>query len=133
MEEWTYNGTAFQINSAAVDLDQSRGFTILIDWQKIIQDAQEQRVIVTIAKVTDPARFLEIFETIGAQKRREHGCRGARVYFDPDDAHRLWSIFDWDTKDYEKFLADPEIPAIARELGLQAPPVHAVAATELDA
>ncbi len=35
-------------------------------------------MIVTIAKVVDPARFLEIFETVGANKRREHGCRGAR-------------------------------------------------------
>jgi hypothetical protein len=86
-----------------------------------------------IARVTDPDRFLEVFETIGAQKRRQHGCRGARVYFDPDDAHRVWSVFDWDAKAYEGFLADPEIPAIARELGIQAPPVHAVAATELDA
>lgn len=90
-------------------------------------------MIVTIAKVADPARFLEVFETVGANKRREHGCRGARVYFDPGDAHRVWCILDGDAKDYDKFLADPEIPAIARELGIQAPPVHAVAATELDA
>jgi quinol monooxygenase YgiN len=45
-------------------------------------------VIVTIARVTDPDRFLEVFKTVGAEKRREHGCRGARAYFDPDDAHR---------------------------------------------
>ena len=38
-----------------------------------------------------------------------------------------------EAKDYDEFLADPEIPAIARELGIQAPPVHAVAAIELDA
>jgi hypothetical protein len=90
-------------------------------------------VIVTIARVIDPDRFLGVFETVGAQMRRQHGCRGARVYFDPEDAHRVWCVFDWDAKDYEEFLADPEIPAIARELGIQAPPVHAVAATELDA
>lgn len=90
-------------------------------------------MIVTVARVTDPDRFLEVFETVGAEKRREHRCRGARVYFDPDDAHRAWSVFDWDAEDYAKFLEDPEVPAIARELGLQAPPVHAVAATELDA
>jgi hypothetical protein len=90
-------------------------------------------VIVTIARVTDPDRFLEVFETVGAQMRRQHGCRGARVYFDPEDAQRAWCVFDWDAKDYEEFLTDPEIPAIARELGIQAPPVHAVAATELDA
>ncbi|PSK81208.1 hypothetical protein CLV63_1487 [Murinocardiopsis flavida] len=90
-------------------------------------------MIVTIARVTDPDRFLEIFETIGAEKRREHGCRSARAYFDPEDAHRVWSVFDWDPADYDGFLADPEIPAIAQQLGILAPPVHAVPATELDA
>ncbi len=90
-------------------------------------------MIVTIARVTDLDRFLKIFETVGADKRREHGCRGARVYVDPDDAHRIWSVFDWDAKDYDGFLADPDIAAIARRLGMQAPPVHAVAALELKA
>ena len=90
-------------------------------------------MIVTVAKVTDPDRFLEIFRTLGANKRREHGCRSARAYFDPNDAHRVWSIFDWDDKDYAGFLADPEIPAIARQLGLKEPPVHAESAIELDA
>jgi quinol monooxygenase YgiN len=90
-------------------------------------------MIVTVAKVADPDRFLEVFQSIGADKRREHGCRSARVYFDPEDGHRVWSFFDWDAKDYDGFLADPEIPAIARQLGIQEPPVHAVAAVELDA
>jgi quinol monooxygenase YgiN len=90
-------------------------------------------VIVTVARVVDPDRFLEVFTTIGAEKRREHGCRSARAYPDPDDAHRMWSVFDWDADDYAGFLADPGIPAIAQELGLEGPPVHAVAAAELDA
>ncbi len=90
-------------------------------------------MIVTIARGYRPDRFLEVFATVGADKRREHGCRGARVYVDPDDARRMWSFFDWDAKDYDEFLADPDIPAIARELGIQAPPVHVVAAIELDA
>jgi hypothetical protein len=90
-------------------------------------------MIVTIARVTHPERFLRIFETIGADKRREHGCRCACVYFDPYDAYRVWSVFDWDAVDYAGFLADPEAPAIARQLGLQAQPVHVIAASELDA
>jgi hypothetical protein len=90
-------------------------------------------MIITVARVTDPQRFREIFETVGSEKRREHGCRGARLYFDPDDSHRAWSVFDWDTKDYEGFLADPEVPAIARRLGLEGAPEHVVAAVELDA
>lgn len=90
-------------------------------------------MIVTVARVTDPDRFLEIFRTLGAETRKEHGCRSAHVYFDPDDAHRVWSVFDWDDEDYAGFLADPAIPGIARQLGLQGPPVHAEAAIELDA
>ncbi|MEV2275584.1 hypothetical protein AB0I72_08350 [Nocardiopsis sp. NPDC049922] len=39
---------------------------------------------------------------------------------------------DWDTENHEGVLADPEVPAIARELGLLAPPVH-VTAADLDA
>ncbi|WP_280332988.1 hypothetical protein [Nocardia wallacei] len=90
-------------------------------------------MIVTIARVTDPDRFLEVFQTVGAEKRKEHGCRGARVYVDPEGSQRVWCVFDWDAADYGTFLADPEIPAIAQQLGLQAPPVHAPLATELDA
>ncbi|MBL6276562.1 hypothetical protein JMF97_10340 [Micromonospora fiedleri] len=90
-------------------------------------------MIVTIARVTDPVRFLQVFTTVGVEKRREHGCRRAQVYFDPEDAQRAWCVFDWDAKDYEGFLADPEIPAIARQLGIQAPPGHVTAAVDLDA
>lgn len=90
-------------------------------------------MIVTVCRVEDPKRFLEIFETVGADKRREHACRGAHAYFDPDDARRVWTIFNWDAGDYAGFLVDPEIPAIARQLGLLEAPTHAVAASELDA
>ena len=82
-------------------------------------------MIVTIAKVTDFDRFLTTFSTIGAEKRREHGCNGSEVFRDPDDPHRVWVVFDWRLEDYEKFLTDPAIPAIARELALQEPPVKA--------
>lgn len=87
-------------------------------------------MIVTVARVSDLDRFLEVFATKGKPKRREHGCRGARVFLDPEDQSRVWAVFDWDEDDYAGFLADPEIPAIARELALVAPPVHAVAVAE---
>lgn len=90
-------------------------------------------MIVTVAKVTDLDQFLETFSTSGAEKRREHGCRGSQVFLDPDDPDRVWVAFDWDEKDYEGFLADPEIPAIARQLALQAPPLHAALVAAHDA
>jgi hypothetical protein len=56
-------------------------------------------VFVTIAEVADLHQFLLTFSTQGVEKRREHGCRRSHVF------------------------QDPEIPAIARELALRAPPV----------
>jgi hypothetical protein len=87
--------------------------------------------IVTVARTHDPDRFREIFEAVGSVNRVEHGCRSARLYFDPDDAQRAWSVFDWDAEDYQGFLNDPEIPLLARQLQLEGPPVHVTAVVEL--
>jgi quinol monooxygenase YgiN len=89
-------------------------------------------VIVTIAKVADFDQFLKTFSTKGVEKRKEHGCKGAHVYQDPDDLNRVWVFFDWERADYERFLADPEIPAIAQELALREPPVKADPVAEYD-
>lgn len=42
-------------------------------------------MIVTVAAVADFGQFLHTFQTRGAETRREHGCRGARVFRDPFD------------------------------------------------
>ncbi|MEX5297449.1 antibiotic biosynthesis monooxygenase [Kocuria sp. CPCC 205292] len=87
----------------------------------------------TVAEVADLDQFLRTFSTIGVEKRRQHGCRGAHVFRDPDDPHRVWVLFDWELKDYQGFLADPEIPAIARELALREPPVKVDPLAQYDA
>ena len=90
-------------------------------------------MIVTITKVADFDQFLETFSTTGAAKRREYGCRGAHVFRDPEDPDRVWVFFDWKNEDYEKFLADPEIPTIAQELALREPPAKADPVAQYDA
>lgn len=80
-------------------------------------------MIVTIARVADFDQFLKTFSTTGVKKRKEHGCKGSHVFRDPDDPDRVWVFFDWKTEDYERFLSDPGIPAIARKLALREPPV----------
>ncbi|GAB3019483.1 antibiotic biosynthesis monooxygenase [Bowmanella dokdonensis] len=90
-------------------------------------------MIVTLAYVTDFDQFLRTFSNEGVEKRREHGCKGAHVVLDPDDAHRVWVFFDWADEDYEGFLADPEIPAIARKLALREPPVKIDPVAQYDA
>lgn len=90
-------------------------------------------MIVTISNVTDFDQFLRTFSNEGVEKRREHGCKGAHVVRDPDDAHRVWVFFDWAQADYEGFLADPEVPAIARKLALREPPVKVEPVAQYDA
>ena len=46
--------------------------------------------------VEDFERFERIFSTKGADKRREHGSKGAQVFKDPNDDTRVWVLFDWD-------------------------------------
>ena len=90
-------------------------------------------MIATIAQVTDFDQFLGIFSTIGVEKRKEHGCKGAHLFRDPDDLNRVWVFFDWEIDDYERFLADPDIPAIAQERALAEPPVKIDPIAQYDA
>ncbi|NIK61082.1 antibiotic biosynthesis monooxygenase [Kribbella shirazensis] len=80
-------------------------------------------MIVTVAQVADLDQFLRTFSNQGVEKRRQHGCKSSHVFQDPDDPNRVWVFFDWKLEDYEKFLSDPEIPAIAQMLALREPPV----------
>jgi hypothetical protein len=87
-------------------------------------------MILATAKVTELDQFLKTFSTLGAEKRREHRSRHSHVFRDPEDPRRVWVVFDWDVADYERFIADPEVPAIFQEAGLQGPPVKAEPAGE---
>ena len=90
-------------------------------------------MILAMAKVADFDQFLQTFSTRGAEKRREHGCKGSRVFRDPDDASRVWVVFDWDMDGWQKFVGDPDVPAIFTTAGLQQQPVAFDAAAEYDA
>lgn len=89
-------------------------------------------MILAIAKIADFNQFLETFSTIGVEKRREHGCKGSWVFRDPDDPSRVWAVFDWELKDDDTFLADPEIPEIAAELGVLGTPLMATSVAQYD-
>lgn len=89
-------------------------------------------MVVSTVKVEDVERFLDIFTTKGAEKRKEHGSGGARVYRDPNDDTRVWVVFDWDEESYGKLLADPDMPAIFQEAGLQGRPETAELLREVD-
>jgi hypothetical protein len=75
-------------------------------------------LILATSKVEDFDRFLKIFSTKGAEKRRQHGSKGSTVFRDPDEDDRVWVLFDWDEEGWRNFVSDPEVPAIFEEGGV---------------
>jgi hypothetical protein len=74
-------------------------------------------MILATTKVEDYERFLAIFSTKGAEKRGQHGSKGAMVFRDPHEADRVWVLFDWDLDGWRSFVSDPEVPAVLQEAG----------------
>ena len=74
-------------------------------------------MILATTKVENIDQFLRVFSTTGAEKRALHGCKGSTVFRDPNEADRVWAIFDWDEKGWQSFVSDPEVPAILKEAG----------------
>ncbi len=80
-------------------------------------------MVLATAKIEDFDRFWNTFSTKGAEKRKQHGCKGSHVFRDPNESDRVWAIFDWDEAGWQSFTSDPEVPAIFQEAGFtQGPP-----------
>jgi quinol monooxygenase YgiN len=78
---------------------------------------RRRELILATTTVEDFDRFLNIFSTKGAEKRKQYGCKGASVFRDPNDDDRVWVLYDWDEGGLQNFLSDPEVPAIIQEAG----------------
>jgi hypothetical protein len=74
-------------------------------------------LILTTTQIEDFDRFWNTFSTKGAEKRKEHGSKGAHVFRDPNELDRVWAIFDWDVEGFQNYLSDPDVPAIIQEAG----------------
>jgi len=67
--------------------------------------------------IEDYDRWIEIFSTTSADKRKLHGSNGSTVFRDPSESDRVWVLFDWDADGWQSFVSDPEVPAILQEAG----------------
>jgi hypothetical protein len=74
-------------------------------------------MILATTTIEDYDRFVSIFSTKGAEKRQQHGCKGAEVFRDPNQDDRVWVLFDWDEDGWASFVSDPEVPPILKEAG----------------
>jgi hypothetical protein len=90
-------------------------------------------VILVTAEFEDFDRFWNTFSTKGAEKRKQYGSKGSQVFRDPNDDTRAWAIFDWDEEGFQRFLSDPDVPAIFHEGGLRGRPQQVELAREHDA
>jgi hypothetical protein len=90
-------------------------------------------MVLSTVKIEDFDRFWNTFSTKGAEKRKQHGSKGAHVFRDPNDDSRVWVVFDWDEEGYQNLMADPEVPVIFQEAGLAGRPEKAELAGEHDA
>ena len=74
-------------------------------------------MLLATTTVEDFDRFTSVFSTKGAEKRKQHGSKGALVFRDPNEADRVWVIFDWDLDGWQSFASDPDVPPIMQEAG----------------
>jgi quinol monooxygenase YgiN len=87
-------------------------------------------MLLATTQVEDVDRFLEVFSTKGAEKRKQHGCKGALVFRDPAEDDRVWVAFDWDEQGWQGFVSDPDVPSILQEAGHKGRPQAAQFAGE---
>jgi hypothetical protein len=87
-------------------------------------------MLLATTQVEDFDRFIEIFSTKGADKRKQHGSKGVLVFRDPSEEDRVWAVFDWDMDGWQSFVSDPEVPPIIREAGHRGKPQVAQFASE---
>jgi hypothetical protein len=83
--------------------------------------------------VEDFDRWLRIFSTTSATKRKQHGSKGSTVFRDPNQPDRVWVLFDWDKEGFQRFVADPEVAPILKEAGHKSKPQIADLGGQYDA
>jgi hypothetical protein len=87
-----------------------------------IRTEEKKKLMLATTTVEDFDRFLNVFSTKGAEKRKQHGSKGATVFRDPNEDDRVWVLFDWDEEGFQNFLSDPEVPPIIQEAGHKSRP-----------
>ena len=90
-------------------------------------------MLLATTQIEDMDRFLEVFSTAGAEKRKEHGSKSAVVFRDPSENDRVWVVFDWDEQGWQSFVSDPEVPAIMQKAGHKGRPSAAQFAGQYEA
>ncbi len=90
-------------------------------------------MMLATTRVEDFDRWMQIFSTTSAEKRKQYGSKGSIVFRDPVEADRVWVLFDWDEKGFQDFVSDPAVPPMLKEAGHKERPQMAALAGRLTA
>ena len=90
-------------------------------------------MILTTSKIEDFDRWWNTFSSESAEKRKQHGSAGSRVFRDPNEEDRVWVVFDWDEEGFQNFLSDPDVPPLLQQAGHKVRPQVAELARQCDA
>ena len=83
-------------------------------------------MLLATTTVEDFDRFMKTFSAAGAEKRKQHGSKGAFIFRDPAETDRVWVVFDWDEQGWKNFVSDPDVPPIMKEAGHKTKPQAAL-------
>ena len=89
-------------------------------------------MMLATTRVQDFDRWMKIFSTTSAEKRKQHGSKGAVVFRDPTETDRVWVLFDWTEQGWKDFVSDPEVPPMLKDAGHKEKPQMASFAGRLD-
>jgi hypothetical protein len=81
------------------------------------RNLKEDVMILATTTVEDRDRWVEIYTTKSAEKRKLHGSKGSTVFRDPNEEDRVWVLFDWNLDGFKNFASDPEVSPILQEAG----------------
>jgi len=74
-------------------------------------------MLLATTTVEDFDRWMSVFSAASAEKRKKYGSTGAKIFRDPNEAGRVWVIFDWDQQGWQDFVSDPEVPPMLKAAG----------------
>jgi hypothetical protein len=74
-------------------------------------------MLLATTTIEDFDRWMKVFTTTSAEKRKKYGSKGARIYRDLNEADRVWVVFDWDQAGWQNFVSDPEVPPMLKAAG----------------
>jgi Protein of unknown function (DUF3764). len=74
-------------------------------------------MLLATTTVEDFDRWMNVFTTTSADKRKKYGSKGAMIFRDLNEADRVWVVFDWDQEGWKNFVSDPEVPPMLKAAG----------------